>query len=87
LLCRRGKRNQKHYTVFVADVHISTAELYIPRLNAEHSEWCWVPWDQVVAEGSGAANGLELHPVVRKLAQQHALEVQNVLQACQQPEG
>lgn len=89
ILTKRGKRNQKHFTVFVADVQPSAAQQYVPRLNAEHSEWRWVPWEQVVAAGSGAANEnqLQLHPVVRQLAQQHALEVQNVLQACQQPEG
>jgi hypothetical protein len=83
LLCRRGKRNQKHYTVFVADVQPSTAQQYEPRLNAEHSEWRWVPWSDVMAANSGAANGLDLHPVVRQLSQHPALQVQSVLQACQ----
>eukprot|EP00882_Tetradesmus_deserticola_P019661 GHRQ01021182.1.p1 GENE.GHRQ01021182.1~~GHRQ01021182.1.p1 ORF type:complete len:170 (+),score=79.01 GHRQ01021182.1:87-596(+) len=87
ILTRRGKLNQKHYTVFLADVHCSTAQQYVPRLNAEHSEWRWVPWHDVIAASSGEAGGLELHPVVRKLAQQHAAEVQCVLQACQQPDG
>jgi hypothetical protein len=87
LFCRRGKRNQKHFTVFVADVQASAAQQFVPRLNAEHSEWRWVPWEEVIAASSGAVNGFELHPVVRKLAQQHAPAVRNVLQACQQERG
>ncbi|KAF6264961.1 NUDIX hydrolase domain-like protein [Scenedesmus sp. NREL 46B-D3] len=87
ILTKRGKRNQKHYTVFLADVAPSTAQQYAPRLNAEHSEWRWVPWNDVTAANSGAADGLTLHPVVCRLAQQHAAEVQGVLHAGQQPEG
>eukprot|EP00775_Hariotina_reticulata_P006023 gene6021-6261_t len=84
VLTRRGKRNQKHYTVFVAEVKPVVLASYAPNLNlAEHSEWQWWPWENVVAAvvGQGAA-GAEMHPVVKKLVQEHAAEVEGVLQTC-----
>lgn len=38
---RRGKRGQKHYTVFLADVDEAVKAAYVPRLNKEHSSWRW----------------------------------------------
>jgi hypothetical protein len=83
---RRGKRSQKHYTVFVADVKPLVLASYTPNLNlAEHSEWRWWSWESVVAAvaGEGAAGG-EMHPVVKKLVEEHSAEVEHVLQSCVQ---
>lgn len=84
LSCRRGKHDQKHFTIFVSDVHPSVQLQFTPQLNVEHSEWRWVPWSDVVAMS------LNLHPVVKKLVKNHAAEVSNILQTClaeKQPAG
>lgn len=67
--------------MFLAEVHPSLQQQYTPQLNEEHSDWQWVPWSQVV-EGS-----LELHPVVKRLADKHDSEVANVLSSCTQRSG
>ena len=36
---RRGKHQQKHYTVYVASVSEEERAAYVPELNHEHSEW------------------------------------------------
>jgi 8-oxo-dGTP pyrophosphatase MutT (NUDIX family) len=76
LLTRRGKRLQKHYTVFIAHVDPAVRQTWVPQLNEEHSDWRWVPWGEVLA------GNLPLHPVTALLAQQHAAEVASVLSAC-----
>lgn len=52
----RGKRGQKHYSVFVADLARKQRDAWAPALNSEHSQWLWVP----VANLSS----VPLHPVV-----------------------
>lgn len=54
---RRGKFNNKQYTVFVAELSAAQAATYKPVLNYEHREWRWFP-------ASVAAALPNLHPVV-----------------------
>jgi hypothetical protein len=83
-LRRRGKAQQKHYTIFVADVDPNVADGFVPTLNAESREWRWVSWaDVVAAAAAGKKNtALALHPVVSLLASQHVKEVGSATQAC-----
>eukprot|EP00878_Enallax_costatus_P006097 GHUV01006393.1.p1 GENE.GHUV01006393.1~~GHUV01006393.1.p1 ORF type:complete len:180 (+),score=40.05 GHUV01006393.1:209-748(+) len=76
ILTKRGENDQKHYTVFVADVQPSVQLQFKPELNAEHSEWRWVPWSDVVRKK------LDLHPVVKKLVKNNAVQISNILQSC-----
>ena len=63
---RRGKHNQKHYTVFIAGLHAAAdRDAFTPALNHEHSDAKWWSWDELVG---GAAPAL--HPVVAKLTQE-----------------
>jgi hypothetical protein len=41
--CRRGKHDQKHYTVYLAAVTPEAKAAYKPKLNEEHSAWQWIP--------------------------------------------
>lgn len=67
MFIRRGKNNQKHYTVFVAIVDAATKAAYMPNLNtAEHSQWRWFLLQEVLSMPAG-----KLHPVVRKLLEHH----------------
>lgn len=61
------------------------ASAFAPALNEEHSEWRWHSWASLGA-GSGDGGG-ELHPVVKLLVQEHAAEVEAVLQACSATPG
>lgn len=80
---RRGKRQQKHYTVFVADMDPEAAAAFVPKLNSESREWRWVAWSDVLAAAAGSNTGaLDLHPVVAALASQHANEVRAATQTC-----
>ena len=36
---RRGKREQKHFTVYVAEIDEAAKASYQPQLNKEHSAW------------------------------------------------
>lgn len=63
----RGKRGQKHFTVFVAAVLPEVRRSWTPVLNHEHSESQWFPV-------SGLCTGtLPLHPVVERLFRQGEL--------------
>ena len=60
VLTQRGKRGQKHFTVFVVSVAADVRAGFEPRLNAEHTEWRWFPFealDELHAHG-------KLHPVI-----------------------
>lgn len=57
--CRRGKNNEKFYTVFLAVVSPDAKEKYAPLLNEEHSAWKWFPLDEAIKKK-------DLHPVVEK---------------------
>mmetsp|Transcript_7840 Transcript_7840/g.14877 ORF Transcript_7840/g.14877 Transcript_7840/m.14877 type:complete len:150 (+) Transcript_7840:146-595(+) len=63
----RGKRNEKHYTVFVCSVDPSVRNEYVPKLNHEHSDWKWVHTKHLKT--------LELHPVVDKFFENGQSEV------------
>lgn len=83
ILTKRGKRSQKHYTVFVADVDAKVARDFVPELDLdEHKVWKWVPWADVLAAATGSNAELELHPVVAALASQHANDVHSASQMC-----
>lgn len=82
---RRGKRQQKHYTVFVADVDPTVAAGFVPKLNSESRAWRWVEWADVLAAAAGSNAGLELHPMVAVLASKHANDVRSATQACPVP--
>jgi hypothetical protein len=86
-VCRRGKRKQKHYTIFVADVDSSLVTQFEPQLSAESRAWKWVPWADVLAAAAGTSNqtDFDLHPVVAVLASEHANEVRSSTQACPAP--
>ena len=60
LLTVRGKRGQKHYTVFVAAVPPAARAAFTPALNEEHSAWRWAPLAEAVGRG-------DLHPVVDRV--------------------
>eukprot|EP00884_Botryococcus_braunii_P019837 jgi/Botrbrau1/6537/Bobra.40_2s0009.2 len=60
ILTKRGKFNNKQYTVFLAEVSPSQAAGYNPVLNEEHREWRWFP----AAKAAALPN---LHPVVDTL--------------------
>lgn len=78
---RRGKRNQKHYTVFVAAMTPEAKAAFVPRLNKEHSAWRWFPLQEAMAQ-------LDLHPVVNLvLGQQgpHSAQVAAALQGATAP--
>lgn len=71
---RRGKLNQKHYTVYVAKLSPQVRESYVPTLNEEHRQWRWFPLGE-------AAVRPDLHPVVGKLLVMHRKELGSILAA------
>lgn len=56
VFCRRGKNNEKHYTVFVCKVQ----QQFEPILNYEHSAFRWF-------EATDVASLSNQHPVVKIL--------------------
>jgi 8-oxo-dGTP pyrophosphatase MutT (NUDIX family) len=54
----RGKRGQKHFTVFAATVAPEARAAWTPTLNEEHTAWEWLPLEAAAARE-------DLHPVVR----------------------
>lgn len=64
-LCRRGKHNQKQYTVYIASVTAEEQAAFTPQLNHEHSEYKW--WDVAALVNSDTQPAL--HPVVDLLLQ------------------
>ena len=60
VLTKRGKRLQKHYTVFLAQIARRTKESWIPQLNEEHLMYVWMPFEEAVKRN-------DLHPVVQIL--------------------
>jgi len=71
ILTRRGKRQQKHFTVFLARLTPEERASYAPTLNEEHSQWRWFAL-------ADAKTRDDLHPVVTLLLGEHwaALEAQ-----------
>ena len=72
VLTKRGKRLQKHYTVFLCALQ-GSKEAYVPQLNEEHSEWRWFPIEELRAR-------TDVHPVVHRLLHAHWESVQPMLQ-------
>jgi 8-oxo-dGTP pyrophosphatase MutT (NUDIX family) len=60
VLTKRGKRLQKHYTVFLATLDPADRATWAPALNEEHSDFTWLPVRQ-------AALRPDLHPVVSRV--------------------
>jgi len=54
-LVKRGKRHQKHYTVFLVAVDGDARDSWTPQLNEEHTEYAWMPLET-------AASRIDLHP-------------------------
>jgi hypothetical protein len=72
VLTTRGKRGQKHYTVFICHLQESVKEAYTPQLNHEHSVWQWMSISDLRARK-------DLHPVVHMVLHDHWDKVQNIL--------
>jgi len=78
ILTKRGKRKQKHYTVFMATVSPLAQQHYYPNLNtAEHSSWKWFSWKEVQQQLPLG----KLHPVVEILLKEHRPAVEAVVLA------
>jgi 8-oxo-dGTP pyrophosphatase MutT (NUDIX family) len=73
----RGKRMQKHYTVFVKHISAEAKAAFVPQLNEEHREWKWIAASQVALSAHASREELPLHPVVALLfnSQPDAMEV------------
>ena len=72
--CRRGKRGQKHYTVFVCSMAAADRATWELKLNSEHrfSHWFGV---------QEAGNRKDLHPVVALLySQMYVAELKGALE-------
>ena len=67
----RGKRSQKHYTVFVSWLSNESRANFTPHLNEEHREWRWIPAAEVALAACASQRELPLHPVVCRLFQMH----------------
>ena len=65
--CRRGKDNQKHYTVFIASLSSEHKAAFQPQLNDEHSEARWFSWTEILGDDAPP-----LHPVVKQLLKEPA---------------
>jgi hypothetical protein len=68
VLTRRGKRLQKHYTVFVCKLK-GDRDAYQPKLNEEHSQWKWIAVEEL-------RNRQDVHPVVHACLHAHWTVVQ-----------
>lgn len=64
VLTKRGKREQKHYTVFVCRITSNARDSWTPVLNEEHSEWKWFPASELRVRR-------DMHPVTEKVLCQH----------------
>jgi hypothetical protein len=54
---RRGKKKQKHYTVFICEITAEDKATFKPKLNNEHREYRWWPMHALPVP-------TQLHPVV-----------------------
>ena len=66
---KRGKRQEKHYTVYV--VEMSGWEAYRPALNEEHTAWEWVGLRDLLAGNGWGKKKKKLHPVVRIVMEEY----------------
>ena len=73
-LCRRGKRGQKHYTVFVCSMTTADRATWELRLNSEHRSSHWFGVQE-------AGDRKDLHPVVALLySQMYVAELKGALE-------
>lgn len=91
---RRGKRQQKHFTVFVAEPGRGVANSLGAsiKLSDENKAWRWVPWQQVKASaakedsdddyGDASAGDFVVHPTLTRLARDHERELARALPSC-----
>jgi len=64
ILTKRGKREQKHYTVFIVKaVDDDVQRNWTPKLNEEHTEFHWMPIKDIMERD-------DLHPVVSQLVEE-----------------
>jgi len=72
VLTRRGKREEKEYTVYVVEMEAGVASGWVPSLNEEHTAWRWVGLRGLL-EGAGASGGVKgkLHPVVKIVVREY----------------
>lgn len=68
-LTRRGKLNDKLYTVFVCQVEPAVRVTWTPTLNEEHWEHCW--FSAATVARAALSGEPPLHPVVTALALQY----------------
>lgn len=78
VLTKRGKRNEKEYTVYVVRM---LEEAWEPVLNEEHTAWEWVALDALLSgkKGKGGLGGKKLHPVVKIAVDEYGLFLQESL--------
>jgi len=81
ILTKRGKQNEKHFTVFVAEV-APTATNIKPTFDIQSTEARWTPWSEVLAAAAGRNPKLPLHPILNKLAKDHASDVRRLSTVC-----
>ena len=56
---RRGKDDEKHYTVFVCSMAAKDKAGWEPQLNHEHFKWRWFPLEKAYTRS-------DLHPIVKR---------------------
>lgn len=64
VLTKRGKNEQKHYTVFICPIACNARDSWEPTLNEEHSAWRWVKADELRQQ-------TDLHPVTEMVLKDH----------------
>ena len=70
MTCRRGKRNQKAFTVYFGAITAETKASFTPVLSPESLAWGWYPLDKLKAMHSG------LHVVTEILLRDHLQEIE-----------
>ena len=82
-LTMRGKRGEKHYTVFLCRVEPAVRAAWTPVLNEEHREHKWFSVDSVTKAVYGSSEGppAPLHPVISALVVQFPGILQEVATA------
>lgn len=69
ILTKRGKRQQKHYTVFIVKaIDENVQQDWAPKLNEEHTEYHWMPIKEIQGRD-------DLHPVVAQLVEEPFSEI------------
>ena len=69
-ICRRGKHNQKEFTVYLGAITAETKATFVPILSRESLAWGWYPLDKLKGMHSG------LHVVTEILLRDHLQEIE-----------